>query len=81
MADTSGEDLDETLVWPGGGDWNHLASNRGTARGTGDEAESNHLSIRGLRLGRHGGYLTERGGYKVRIHNEKTESGTRTYER
>lgn len=58
VADTGSKDLDETLVGSGGGDWDHLAGHRCAASGTGDEAESNHLSISGLSLGRHVGFLT-----------------------
>ena len=60
VADTGSENLDEAFVRSGGGDWDHLAGNRGTASGTGDEAESDHFSISGLSLGGHGGYLTGR---------------------
>ena len=65
VADTSSENLDETFVGSGGGDWDHLAGDRGTASGTGDETEGDHLSISGLGSGRHDGYLAEGVGYKV----------------
>ena len=55
VADTGSEDLDETLIGSGGGDWDQLAGNRGAASGPGYEAESNHLSVSGLNLGGHGG--------------------------
>ena len=66
VADTGGEDLDETLVGAGSGNGNHLAGDRCATSSLRDETESDHCR---LSLRRHLGYLTRWEGPKVRIHN------------
>ena len=69
MAYTGSEDLNEALVGARGGNWDHLAGNRCTTGRLGDKAESDHLSISRLGLGRHCGYLMGWDHHKVSVHD------------